>query len=72
MVRWWLIGWKIMENGISLKMMELWDKMISNVREVSIRGGNIVVVVNEGDETSKEVVDLFNKYFCLLCYKSNI
>ena len=46
--------------------------MISNVREVSIRGGNIVVVVNEGDETSKEVVDLFNKYFCLLCYKSNI
>ena len=33
------------------------DKMISNVREVSTRGGNIFAVVNEGDETSKEVVD---------------
>ena len=33
------------------------DKMVSNVREVSTRGGNIFAVVNEGDETSKEVVD---------------
>ena len=33
------------------------DKMISNVREVSTRGGNIFAVVNEGDTTSKEVVD---------------
>ena len=33
------------------------DKMISNVREVCTRGGNIFAVVNEGDETSKEVVD---------------
>ena len=31
--------------------------MVSNVREVSTRGGNIIVVVNEDDETSKEVVD---------------
>lgn len=31
--------------------------MVSNVREVSTRGGNIFVVVNEDDETSKEVVD---------------
>ena len=33
------------------------DKMVSNVREVSTRGGNIFAVVNEGDTTSKEVVD---------------
>ena len=33
------------------------DKMISNVREVSTRGGNIFAVVNEGDTISKEVVD---------------
>ena len=33
------------------------DKMISNVREVSTRGGNIFAVVNEGDTTTKEVVD---------------
>ena len=31
--------------------------MISNVREVSTRGGNIFAVVNEGDTTTKEVVD---------------
>ena len=31
--------------------------MVSNVREVSTRGRNIFVVVNEDDETSKEVVD---------------
>ena len=31
--------------------------MVSNVREVFTRGGNIFVVVNEDDETSKEVVD---------------
>jgi glucosamine--fructose-6-phosphate aminotransferase (isomerizing) len=33
------------------------DKMISNVREVSTRGGNIFAVVNEGDTTAKEVCD---------------
>ena len=33
------------------------DKMVSNVREVSTRGGNIFAVVNEGDATTKEVVD---------------
>ena len=33
------------------------DKMVPNVREVSTRGGNIFAVVNEGDTTSKEVVD---------------
>ncbi len=33
------------------------DKMISNVREVSTRGGNIFAVVNEGDTTSHEVAD---------------
>ena len=40
-----------------LTQQALKDKMISNVREVSTRGGNIFAVVNEGDETSKEVVD---------------
>ena len=40
-----------------LTQESLKDKMISNVREVSTRGGNIFAVVNEGDETSKEVVD---------------
>ena len=40
-----------------LTQAALKDKMISNVREVSTRGGNIFAVVNEGDETSKEVVD---------------
>ena len=39
-------------EGVSLK-----DKMISNVREVSTRGGNIFAVVNEGDTTTKSVVD---------------
>ena len=41
------------------KYMEesLKDKMISNVREVSTGGGNIFAVVNEGDTTTKEVVD---------------
>ena len=33
------------------------DKMVSNVREVSTRGGNIFAVVNEGDTTTKDVVD---------------
>lgn len=33
------------------------DKMVSNVREVATRGGNIFAVVNEGDATTKEVVD---------------
>ena len=33
------------------------DKMISNVREVSTRGGNIFAVVNEGDTIAKEVCD---------------
>lgn len=40
-----------------LTQESLKDKMISNVREVSTRGGNIFAVVNEGDTTSKEVVD---------------
>ena len=40
-----------------LTQESLKDKMISNVREVSTRGGNIFVVVNEGDTTTKEVVD---------------
>ena len=31
------------------------DKMISNVREVSTRGGNIFAVVNEGDTITKDV-----------------
>lgn len=33
------------------------DKMISNVREVSTRGGNIFAVVNEGDLIAKDVCD---------------
>ena len=33
------------------------DKMVSNVREVSTRGGNIFAVVNEGDTTTKDIVD---------------
>ena len=40
-----------------LTQESLKDKMISNVREVSTRGGNIFAVVNEGDTTTKEVVD---------------
>ncbi|WP_195964827.1 glutamine--fructose-6-phosphate transaminase (isomerizing) [Clostridium cuniculi] len=40
-----------------LTQESLKDKMISNIREVSTRGGNIFAVVNEGDESSKEVVD---------------
>ena len=40
-----------------LTQESLKDKMISNVREVSTRGGNIFAVVNEDDTTSKEVVD---------------
>ena len=51
----------LIDNGtavITLLTQEaLKDKMVSNVREVSTRGGNIFAVVNEGDETSKEVVD---------------
>ena len=33
------------------------DKMVSNVREVATRGGNIFAVVNEGDTITKDVVD---------------
>ena len=40
-----------------LTQESLKDKMISNVREVATRGGNIFAVVNEGDLISKEVVD---------------
>ena len=51
----------LIDNGtavITLLTQEaLKDKIVSNVREVSTRGGNIFAVVNEGDETSKEVVD---------------
>ena len=51
----------LIDNGtavITLLTQEaLKDKMVSNVREVSTRGGNIFAVVNEDDETSKEVVD---------------
>ena len=43
---------------ITLLIQEvLKDKMVSNVREVSTRGGNIFAVVNEGDTTTKDVVD---------------
>ncbi len=35
----------------------LFDKMVSNVKEVSTRGGNIFAVVNEGRELADGVVD---------------
>ena len=33
------------------------DKMISNVREVTTRGGKVFAVVNEGDTVAKEICD---------------
>ena len=33
------------------------DKMISNVREVSTRGGNIFAIANQGDEIAKTVAE---------------
>ena len=31
--------------------------MISNVKEVTTRGGNILAIVNDGDESAKNITD---------------
>ena len=51
----------LIDKGIAvitlLTQEALLDKMVSNVREVSTRGGNIFAVANEGMEISKDVAD---------------
>ena len=51
----------LIEKGTSvitlLTQERLKDKMISNVKEVTTRGGNILAIVNDGDESAKNITD---------------
>ena len=35
----------------------LYDKIISNVRQVKARGGTVVAIITKGNETMKEIAD---------------
>ena len=51
----------LIEKGTSvitlLTQEHLKDKMISNVKEVTTRGGNILAIVNDGDKSAKSITD---------------
>lgn len=51
----------LVEKGTSvitlLTQERLKDKMINNVKEVTTRGGNILAIVNDGDESAKNITD---------------
>ena len=51
----------LIEKGTSvitlLTQERLKDKMLSNVKEVTTRGGNILAIVNDGDKSAKSITD---------------